>query len=68
MQPKTGRRVHLSMMVFWALNFPGFFLMPRAWQIIYIALCSIYANFVGHWSGWSAERPTETVDNQKQEA
>ncbi len=68
MQPKIGRRIHLALMAFWAIQLVLVWFMPVSWSIPYLAVVSIYANFVGHWSGWSAERPTETVDNQKQEA
>ena len=47
------------MMLFWAANLVAVWFMPEAWRIPYLVAVSIYANFVGHWGGWSAERPTE---------
>lgn len=66
MSSETGRKIHLTMMVFWAGNLPivivTYVFFHHVWlevSILYLALVSIYANFVGHWSGWSAERPTQ---------
>lgn len=59
MSPKTGRRIHAFMMVFWAINLGAVWFLPDSWRIPYLIIVSIYANFVGHWSGWSAERPGE---------
>jgi len=49
--------------VFWAINFPivigMYFFLPDAWKaisILYLALVSVYANFVGHISSWQASR------------
>lgn len=47
------------MMVFWAINMAGVWFLPHRFQIPYLVGVSIYANFVGHWSGYSAERPSE---------
>lgn len=30
-------------------------------SITWLVVLSVYAIIVGHWSGWSAERPTEIV-------
>jgi hypothetical protein len=59
--PETGRRIHFWMMVFWGINIVLIWFLPQSWQIPYLIVVSIYANFVGHWSGWSAERPSEVV-------
>ena len=59
MTPEIGRRIHLALMVFWATQFIVVWFLPQSWRVPYLILVSIYANFVGHWSGWSAERPTE---------
>lgn len=49
------------MLAFWV--FVG---IPVAWllqkSVPFLVLLSVYAIIVGHWSGWSAERPTETID------
>lgn len=59
MKAEKARKIHLAMMIFWGTNFVWvWFLTPSA-RIPYLMLVSIYANFVGHWSGYSAERPTE---------
>ena len=58
MTSKLGRRLHLAMMVFWGVSLAFVWFLPEAWRIPYLMVVSIYANFVGHWSGWSAERPT----------
>jgi hypothetical protein len=61
-KPKTGRRAHLVGMGFWFVNgVVSAVLVHKPW-ILYLLEISIYANFVGHWSGWSAERPTEVTD------
>ena len=59
MSASIGRKIHLWMMVFWAANLIVVWFLPAGWRIPYLIVVSIYANFVGHWSGWSAERPTE---------
>lgn len=43
-------------MIFWALNLPLLALRPVRESVPYIAFCSVYANFVGHFSGWDAAR------------
>lgn len=63
MKPETGRRIHLAMMGFWAINAIVVWFVPASWRIPYLVVVSIYANFVGHWSGWSAERPSEIEDD-----
>lgn len=62
MTPRTGRRIHFWLMLFWAANAALVWFLPPAWRIPYLIVVSIYANFVGHWSGWSAERPTEVAE------
>ncbi len=59
MTSEHGRHVHLAMMVFWGCNLAFVWFLPEPLRIPYLMIVSIYANFVGHWSGWSAERPTE---------
>lgn len=59
MSARVGRKIHLWLMAFWALNAIVVWFLPQSWRIPYLIICSIYANFVGHWSGWSAERPSE---------
>jgi hypothetical protein len=65
MSPKGGRRLHFSMMAFWGVQmFVVLFVMAFDWRL-YLLELSLYANFVGHWSGWSAERPTEMTKGGK---
>lgn len=61
MSPKTGRRIHLVMLVAWlVIGLPVSYLLRQS--ITWVVALSVYAIVVGHWSGWSAERPTEVVD------
>lgn len=48
-------------MVFWGIQMIGSVFLIGGWKL-YLLEISQYANFVGHWSGWSAERPTEVVE------
>jgi hypothetical protein len=61
MSPETGRKIHLTLMVLWVV--PG---LPISWylkeSVPWLVFLSVYAIIVGHWSGWSAERPTEIAD------
>lgn len=59
MKAQTHRRIHAGLMVFWAANAVLVWFLPASWRIPYLVIVSIYANFVGHWSGYSAERPGE---------
>ena len=64
MRSETGRRFPLAGMVFWGGHMIAApFFIHTLW-ILYLLEISQYANFVGHWSGWSAERPTEIEDGQ----
>ena len=57
--PKLLVKLHFMTMVFWALNLPLLLLQPVRESVPYIAFCSVYANFVGHFSGWDAARAEE---------
>lgn len=61
MSPRRGRRYHLAGMVVWGAQMVGSVFVIGGWKL-YLLEISQYANFVGHWSGWSAERPTEVVE------
>ena len=63
MSPATARKIHFGMMMFWAANLILVWFLPSSWRIPYLVIVSIYANVVGHWGGWSAERPSETVED-----
>lgn len=61
MTPRTGRRIHLTLMALWI--FPG---LPVSYvlreSVPWLVFLSVYAIVVGHWSALAAERPTEVVD------
>lgn len=65
MKASTARKIHLALMVFWAVNGVVVWFIPGHYRISYLVIVSIYANFVGHWSGWSAERPTEIEPDEQ---
>lgn len=55
-----GRRVHLAMLAVWVvIGIPVSILLRQS--IAWLVFLSVYAIVVGHWSGWSAERPTEVA-------
>jgi hypothetical protein len=60
-KPRTGRRTHLTGMAFWGAQMLGSPLLIGGWRL-YLLEISQYANFVGHWSGFSAERPSEVTE------
>lgn len=61
MSAATGRRIHLALMVVWLLvGLPVSYLLRQS--LPWLVFLSVYAIVVGHWSGWSAERPTEVLD------
>jgi hypothetical protein len=61
MSAQTGRRVHLALLTLWVLvGIPVSYALRTS--ITWLVFLSVYAIVVGHWSGFSAERPTE-VEN-----
>lgn len=64
--PKASTLVkfHMVMMVAWALlGIPTILIWKES--ILWVAFMSLYANFVGHFSGWDAaraEQANETKD------
>lgn len=48
--------VHLALAAVWALAIPAAFIFGWWEAIWFVVLCSVYANFVGHWSSWQAAR------------
>lgn len=60
LSPRAARIVHLLLMLFWLAQIIAVPLFIRGWRL-YLLEISLYANFVGHWSGLSAERPTEVA-------
>lgn len=62
MTPETGRRIHLGLLIVWTVvGLPVSFVLRES--VPWLVFLSVYAIVVGHWSGWSAERPSETVDS-----
>lgn len=61
MSPRTGRRIHLTLMCLWI--FPG---LPVSYllreSVPWLVFISVYALIVSHASAWSAERPTEITE------
>jgi hypothetical protein len=52
--PTTMVRFHASMMVVWILVTPVTILFPKS--VLWVALMSQYANFVGHFASFDAAR------------
>lgn len=58
---RTLERFHLLMMVVWGvLAVPTVLLWKES--ILWVAFMSLYANFVGHFSGWDAARAEDKAD------
>ena len=61
MSPQTGRRIHLALLFLWVfVGLPVSYVLRES--ITWVVILSVYAIIVGHWSGWSAERPTEVIE------
>jgi hypothetical protein len=61
MSPKAGRTVHLALLFIWVfIGLPVSYVLRES--IAWLVFLSVYAIIVGHWSGWSAERPTEIAE------
>jgi hypothetical protein len=60
-EPRTLVRYHLVMMIVWLV-----LIIPTVvwWKesILWVAFMSLYANFVGHFSGWDAARAEQSND------
>lgn len=58
MSSSVGRKIHLALMSLWIVpGIPISFWLRNS--VPWLVFLSVYAIVVGHWSGWSAERPTE---------
>jgi hypothetical protein len=58
MSASLGRKIHLALMGVWIVpGIPLSFYLRHS--VPWLVFLSVYAIVVGHWSGWSAERPTE---------
>lgn len=59
---EAGRRVHLSLLIVWAVvGLPVSYVLRQS--LPWLVFLSVYAIIVGHASGWSAERPSELEDD-----
>lgn len=56
-------RFHLVMMVVWSLLLVPTLLWWRE-SILWVAFMSLYANFVGHFSGWDAARAEDQASDE----
>ena len=66
------KSLHGWLTVQWALHIPVivviYIFFPKTWEkisILYLALVSIYANIVGHYSAWQAARAEVKIDKVK---
>lgn len=60
-------KIQLGLTVVWALLFiPG--ILKWKESILFLVICSIYANFVGHLSAFEAARAAEKAEKVAQEA
>jgi hypothetical protein len=54
----TGRLIHKCLMIAWVvIGLPVSYWLKNS--VPWLVFLSVYAIVVGHWSGWSAERPSE---------
>jgi hypothetical protein len=52
----------MTLMVIWiVVGLPVSFYLRES--VPWLVFLSVYAIIVGHWSGWSAERPTEIAED-----
>lgn len=58
MSSAKARIIHLGLALVWLGNIIAIPFFVSGWKL-YLLEISLYANFVSHWSGYSAERPTE---------
>lgn len=59
--PRALVRFHMVMMIVWAVMFVPTVVWWRN-SILWVAFMSLYANFVGHFSGWDAARAEVMAD------
>lgn len=59
----TLERIHFGGMIVWGvLAIPTVLLWKES--ILWVAFMSLYANFVGHFSGWDAARAEKKADEK----
>jgi hypothetical protein len=64
---KRARRMmllHLTATVGWAVAMPVSVLTGWIYAVAFVSVCSIYANMVGHWSGYQAARADLKTEEQ----
>lgn len=64
MKAALARKFHLGLALVWLGNIIAIPFFVSGWKL-YLLEISLYANFVGHWSGYSAERPTEIEGEER---
>ena len=67
-RPEVLRAFHGWMTLGWGLLIPVTVFTGLKASIIWIALMSVWANFVGHFSSWQAARVEVKQDDQVEEA
>lgn len=67
-RPEVLRAFHGWMTLGWGVLIPVTVLTGLKGSIIWIALMSVWANFVGHFSSWQAARVEVKQDDQVEEA
>jgi hypothetical protein len=60
--PRSLIRFHFVMMIVWAALLPPTIIWWKE-SILWVAGMSLYANFVGHFSGWDAARAEKSQDD-----
>lgn len=56
--PRAGRRIHATLLTAWVtVGLPASYWLRHS--LTWIVALSVYAIIATHWSGWSAERPSE---------
>jgi hypothetical protein len=65
-KPRSLVRFHFVAMIIWALLAIPTVLIWRE-SILWVAFMSLYANFVGHFSGWDGARAEQSAREDKGE-
>lgn len=66
-RPKFLRSFHLTWTVIWAVAIPLTIFTDLKTSITWVAMMSVWANFVGHFSSWQATRVEVKQDEQVEE-
>ncbi len=62
--PEVMVVVHFLLTIGWAVSLPVAIVTGWLWSIAFISACSIYANFVGHFSAFEAALSTLLTKKQ----